>query len=132
MKRLLATTLLSLVCCAAHAEWIHSATVEGDSYKTYVDPTTYRRDGQFVKAWVIIDLVKPEIFSGNWYISSKNQVQYDCKEEAERVLFASFYLKSMAQGTPHKTNNQPDAPWIPVIPDSVRAWNMKLACAYKP
>ncbi len=132
MKRLFTTTLLSLACFSAYAEWIPFGTADDGSFKTYVDPTTYRRDGHLVKVWVITDFAKPQLFDGVWYSSTKNLQQYNCKEETHRIIFVSFYLKNMAQGNTHETRNQPNATWKPAIPGTTIEGDMIWACGHKP
>jgi hypothetical protein len=106
MKRLLATTLLSLACFAANAEWVVlGQSSSGD--RVYADPATKKRTGNFVRIWEILDYKTPKVTNGKAYHSDRAYMQYDCAEGTAQILQITLYSGKMAAGESVQTDYQP-------------------------
>ena len=67
--------MLLVVSGAASAEW--TAVIEADEFIYYVDRTTIRRNGNFVKMWSLADFNKAEVINGKSNLSERSQYEYD-------------------------------------------------------
>ena len=127
MKRLLATTLLSLVCFAANAEWIEiNKSPTGDT--TYVDPATKKRKGNIVRIWGLEVYGEPILLSGMKPARSiKSQVAYNCDDDTFQILYLVAYPDNMGLKQSLFTIDTPDK-WKPIPPDSVADTILRFAC----
>ena len=118
--------VLAAVSGAAMAEWV---ALDGDEKVTrYADPTTIRRSGNMVKMWSMFDHQSPKrSASGASYLSSKDQGEYDCKEERYRLLYISSSSGNMSTGDVVYSSSEPGS-WSPVPPGSIAEVLWKFAC----
>lgn len=125
MKRLLLGLML-LAATAASAEW---TDVGGnDQFIQYVDRDTIRRNGNFVKMWDLVDFNSVQTSSGGKsYLSSKTQLQYDCKEERSQMLAFLWFDGKMGNGKVVVSGSDPDK-WSPISPRSASEALWKIAC----
>jgi hypothetical protein len=94
----------------------------------YVDPDTIRRTGDLVKMWSLLDYKTVQTRSGGSYLSSKEQSEYDCTEERERLKVFAAFSGNMASGTVVSLNPT-KAQWVPPAPDSSGQAMRKFACS---
>ena len=120
--------LLLLVSGAASAEWTYAD--ESDDSITYVDRTTIRRNGNFVKMWRLADYKKAEVVEGKSDLSSRAQDEYDCAEERMRRLALTAFSGQMGSGAVNYTDSDTQK-WAPVAPRSIREILWKIACGKK-
>jgi hypothetical protein len=128
MTRLLLITLLVLSSGPAYAEWVEFAKNDQLGATMYVDPDTIRRTGDLVKMWSLLDYKTVQTSSGGSYLSTKEQSEYDCTEERERLKAFAAFSGSMGSGTVVSLNPTEDK-WVPVAPDSSGQAMRKFACA---
>jgi len=57
-----------------------------------------RKADNMVIMWNIFDYKTGRVFEGKRFFSSTMQHEYDCKEERERLLFASARTQNMGKG----------------------------------
>ena len=116
--------LLAVVSNNSRAEWV-SVSRSGDTV-VYVDISTYRKDGDKVKMWILQDskIAKPTLPA---YMSSKEQMEFDCKDEQSRALYRSFHSENMGAGETVHISPDP-MQWEPIVPESIREVLWKLAC----
>ena len=130
MRRLVLGLMLGLTATAASAEW----TISGgnDQYMHYVDRATIRRNGNLVKMWNFFDYkkVQPSPSTGLSYLSTKQQSEYDCKEERTRILAFTTFDGKMGNGNVVFSDSDPDK-WEPIGPGSVGETLWKIACGKK-
>jgi len=126
MKKLLLTLMLAVVSSSAMAQWVGIATTHGSIY--YANPSTIRKSGNKVKVWTLIDFNSVQEDSGDKYLSSKSQEEYDCKEEQIRLLYFSWHSENMGKGEVVYTENKLAMVWRPVSPESVGRTMWKFAC----
>lgn len=125
MTRMVLITLLLLSGGPVYAEWVN---LGGSTTATlYVDPETIRRNGNFVKMWILFDYKAIYINAGKSSWSLKAQSEFDCAEEQVRVLAQYEFSGPMGQGeivdsdsNPHKSE--------PVMPGSFGQTEWKFAC----
>ena len=129
MKRLLMGLMLAITAGAASAEWTQSG--EGESFIHYVDIATIRRNGNLVKMWDLMDYKTVRTVSGISYLSDKSQIEYDCKEEKERMLAFTYFSGQMGNGKVVYSNGAVKDEWEPIEPGSVAETLWKIACGKK-
>ena len=116
----------------SHSQW---TVYTNDDHKTiYVDPSTIRRDGNFVEFWDIHNYKFPSIeVDGSKVSSTKGRRRYDCKNELQRTLFFTMYEGERGTGrvlgVQNYINEKPD--WSPIIPDSPNMIIFKRVCSKK-
>lgn len=124
MGKYILLMLLAVGSNRAIAEWV---SVSGSGSTTvYVDISTFRKDGNKVKMWILQDskTAKPTTPP---YMSSKEEMEFDCAEEQSRALYRSFHSGNMGAGETVHTSPDPDK-WKPVPPESIIEVVWKLAC----
>ena len=100
MKKLFALFALSGVCvsatAAAHWERITSAT--DNTAERFIDPTAIRQTGPMNtmrRVWELSNLNKG---ASGMVLSTKNYVEYDCKNRRVRVIEETSFSEHWAQG----------------------------------
>ena len=129
MKRLLATTLLSLVCFVAHAEWVYlNFTGKG---KVYVDPKSKKRDGDVARIWILTDYFEGQriMYGDRQIVSDKAQEQFNCREDTYRLVSLVIHPEAMGMGMTLASHNFPNQPWQPVVPASITQVIFDYACS---
>jgi hypothetical protein len=128
MTRLLLITLLLLSSGPAYAEWV--AVVSGSDEEgstVYMDPDTFRRNGDLVKRWHLYDYKTAQTTTLGTFFSFKVLNQYHCTEERARRLTSTFFSGNMGTGKVLFTNAD-EGKWEPVAPESVGQVLRKVAC----
>lgn len=127
MKHLLITSLLSLFCFAAHAEWIEiTKSVTGDTY--YVDPATKKRKGNIVRMWDFVVLAKPALTMDNKpYSSEKTHLAYNCDEDTFQILYIAGYPDKRGESSVLFVMGTPSR-WQSIVPNSTLDARLKFAC----
>ena len=128
MMKLLIGLMLLVVSGAASAEW--TAEDGNDEFTLYVDKTTIRRNGNFVKMWDLVDYKKAKVIGGKSNLSARAQNEYDCKEEKVRTLALATFSGQMGSGAVNYTDSD-TGNWVPVGPGSVAETMWKIACGKK-
>ncbi len=129
MKRLLLGLMLLMTATVAMAEW--TGVGENDDSIQYVDRATIRRNGNLVKMWDLRDFKTVQTDSGDSFLSSKAQNEYDCKEERSRILAFSWFSGQMGNGNVVYSNSETSMKWSPIGPGSIGEIKWKVACGKK-
>ena len=88
--------LLTVASGSAMAEWV---PVGGnDRFTLYSDPTTISKSGNMVKMLRLTDFKTVQGNTGEHYMSTKRQDEYDCVRERRRIIFVVAYSKKMGEG----------------------------------
>ena len=130
MRQLALALVLAAFSASATAGWERvGGNKEGRGFYTYVDRTTIRKSGGKVKMWVLINYKSaqkdpPDLKS---YLSSKGQVECDCKGEHIRTLAISFYSRRSGGGAVVYSTSDPDE-WQRISADSIGETLWKVAC----
>jgi hypothetical protein len=129
VKRLLIGLMLLVTATAASAEW--ARVDDNDDFIQYVDRATIRRNGYFVKMWGLQDYKTVQKLADDSYLASKEQREYDCKEERTRLLAFLWFSGQMGSGKVVLSNSDTSMKWDPVVPGSVGEILWKVACGKK-
>lgn len=129
MRKAILMVLLVIVSSNAAAEWVKvGSTATG---ALYVGSGTTRRVGDTVKMWGLLDFKTAQEnvgnFAGKSYLSSKQQIEYECKEGQWRKLCFSWHSGNMGSGEIVLSDAKPDK-WGPVTPDSGVETFRNFAC----
>ncbi len=88
--------LLTVASGSAMAEWV---PVGGnDRFILYSDPTTISKSGNMVKMLRLTDFMTVQGNTGEHYMSTKRQDEYDCVRERRRIIFVAAHSKKMGEG----------------------------------
>lgn len=110
----------------ADAKWVEV----GENRTTlYVDPYNIYRKGDRVKMWHLKNhkTTQTSEVTGDFYLSSLSQREYDCVEERIRVLSFTLFSDNMGSGKVVYFDSS-EGEWVPVEPESINQNSWKLAC----
>ena len=132
-KRLLLGLMLLMTAGTASAEWtiVGDTGDGGDDFIQYVDRATIRRNGNFVKMWGLRDYKTVQTVADNSFLSSKQQSEYDCKEEKKRILAFTWFSAQMGSGNVVYNTSETSMKWSPIEPESAAETQWKIACGKK-
>jgi hypothetical protein len=122
-----AAILLSVISAGALAEvWLETSRT--DDYLAYADPSSIRRQGDFVKMWSMFDYRIPQPgVSGKTYLSTRRQFEYDCTGGRARALAVSAHAAREGKGAALASVSV-KYEWRPVLADSADDYLLKFAC----
>ena len=115
-----------MTATAASAEWTQSDG--NDRLIQYVDRATIRKSGNLVKMWNLRNYKTVRTLAGYSILSSKEQSEYDCKEEKSRLLAVIWFDGQMGNGKVVVSNGNVRGEWSPIEPGSVGETKWKIAC----
>lgn len=140
MNKIILMLSFAAVSSSAIAEWVQAGS--NASVTVFADPTTIHNDGSKARMWSLISFSSSRvIYFGNgeadtplgdntaW--SDKEQREYDCKEELQRLLYISYHSEKNGKGAIIFRESYPDSDWHPVEPDSISRSLWRLACGKK-
>ena len=128
MRNIILMLMLSLVSSNAMAEWIEVGRY-GDM-TLYVDYSTIRKHGNLVKMWSLIDRSKFDTVDNKQYKSVKQQWEFNCVEEQNRMLYASYHTGNMGKGEVFDVISEPSE-MMPIPPNSGNEIQWNIACSKK-
>lgn len=99
----------------------------------YVDLKTIKKNKNIAKMWSMFDFKIPQKTKGydDVYLSSKQQVEYNCQEETSNILAYSSFSENMGYGNVVYTNNTNYKNDTPIAPDTIMENIFKIACNKK-
>jgi hypothetical protein len=123
----LAVIVLSAISASALAEvWVQTSMT--DDYIAYGDPSSIRRQGDFVKMWSMFDYRIPQPgVSGKTYLSTRRQFEYDCTGGRTRALAVSAHAAREGKGAALASVSV-KYEWRPVVAESADDYLLKFAC----
>ena len=125
MKYLL--SLLMLIASPAWADWVEVAFSDGGAIN-HIDPTTIRKEGDFIKVWAMDNLPSARTIGGiNNVRSMRSRMEYDCKQERMRSLSISAHSERYARGETLGQENSPTQ-WMDIPPNSVGIKILNWVC----
>lgn len=126
MNKLINALIIALlfVSGSASAGWVEVGGNEGTSL--YIDPTTFRKDGNLRKLWQLNDL-KERHKDGE--LSRRARNEYDCKNERFRVLSLSTHSEPMASGMILYQSSAESTKWNDIPPGTLAETVLKIVCA---
>ncbi len=118
--------LLTAMSTSATAEWV--AVARTYNAVVYVDPATISRSGGIVTMWDLTDYKQPQVsFQGKPFSSDSAQTQYDCATSRRRLLYFSFYSRSMGGGEIVYSDANAHE-WRLTPPDTIAETLSRFAC----
>jgi hypothetical protein len=109
-------------------------TVAGDgSWAAYSTDHQLTRKGQLVSVWLRQEYAEPQQGGGSeLYMSTVENVQYDCAKNRVRALVVIYYTENNIRGSEDSEQSDPkEAPWSPIVPGTLAELNYQWACAAK-
>ena len=129
MKMVLRVLCIAAASSASQAAWVEIGANETGTF--YVDPPTTQRTGDIVKMWYLVDFKRSQIDTNTKsFLSSKDQSEYDCKQERTRTLYYNNYSEKMGNGKIIFTLKDP-LQWRPTGSGTIAADLLKIACGKK-
>ncbi len=128
MKKLLFALTLTLISTHTMAEW--TKIVESDDeggYTAYADMDSYRKSGDRVRMWILLDYKTEQNTTGVNFLSKTIRRDYDCKGNHLRTLAFKLFSWNMERGSLVRSYNQPRN-WEIVQPESMDETVWKFAC----
>ena len=127
MHKAILMMILAVMSSSATAKW--TVVNENKEFIQYADLATIRKLGNKVKMWGLNDYKNVQEFAGDKFLSSKSQLEYNCKEEMKRGLSMKLFHGNMGTGGfINFSDNKMPRKWNSVEPDSAQEVLWKIAC----
>lgn len=120
----------AVVRSKAEKGWVYIGSDKIDKIKIYANPSTINRTGNLARIWVMYDFGKARTDGSLTYLSFKNHIEVDCKNEKARILNEVTYAGNMGGGKGITTNSPPDK-WGSIRPHTAVEKVWQVACAKK-
>lgn len=129
MKKVGIIAFLSAIHLCAWADWVEIGKNEQGTFFVHTD--TIQRSGDIVKMWYMVDFKLLQVDnSTRSFLSTKDQSEYDCKEQRARTIYYNNYTEKMGTGKISFTLKDP-LKWRPVSEGSISADLLRIACGKK-
>lgn len=109
----------------SHAEWAPVTTSVDGTSKYFIESTSIRKSGNFLRAWGMTDYERRNEF-GN--LSHKTYFEIDCTDRRIRSISATFFTENMGGGNA-KSYNPDKIEWVYASPDSINDYIIRYVCA---
>jgi hypothetical protein len=111
-------------------KWTTIGTGDVQSVSYYLDFQSISKRGQKVTVWELLDFEAPQKVgeTGEKYLSSKLQIEFDCDLRKSRILSLYLYAGMMGSKDVVYSKSYPSSSWEPVPPDSVEKELWNSAC----
>jgi len=128
MKKILVAIALALFSTVAMAKWMTVGKSEGATgFTVYADKPSVKKAGGVSKMESLFDFNSTRTSKDFKYLSYKQLVEYDCKNDKNRVLEFSLHSKHMAKSGAIFKNRVPGK-WQKTTPKSVSGNLLDIAC----
>src|SRR3989338_10968906 len=98
MRKIILMVMLAVAPNGWASGWIKIS--EDERSVTYASSEAIRGAGNEVKLWWMSDFKASQTNSGDAYLSSRRQHEFNCKEKQYRPLFFARHPERMAEGNP--------------------------------
>jgi len=98
--------------------------------KVFVDTESISREGDRATMWSLTNYASPMEIGNDEHMSSKELIEYDCKDKQHRILVLYWYSDRDAEGDVVYQETAPGT-MQPIIEDSVEDRTMEIACGKK-
>ncbi len=123
MHRTALILLLAAMSTGAWAEWVFISESIGDD-KSYIDPQTIKKDGNFRRAWVVTDYKTKR---RNGVRSFRALTEVDCTGRRLRILSYTSHSEPMATGGV-MGSGKPKPQWAKITPGTLGSNMLKYVC----
>jgi hypothetical protein len=124
-KPLLTAAMLAACSLPALADWVKVADTAQSVI--YLDPAVSKKVGDNVMVWLLRDHGTRRVGAGGPFMSSKDQVELDCRARRVRLIYSSDHPKPMGEGRFVHSEHGPMS-WNAAPPQSVMGRVLALAC----
>jgi hypothetical protein len=124
-KRILLALVLAAACEQALAAWVKVAEASGSTI--YFDPAASKKVGDNVMVWLLRDHAETRFGTAGPYLSSKDQIEIDCRGRRVRRIYVSDHPKPMGEGRFVASEHGPMS-WNDAQPRSIMGRVVELAC----
>ena len=126
MRKAILIMLLAGVSSGAAAAW--ERVGDNIDFIGYADPATIRKVGNMVQMWVLRDYKTAQVFEGGPYMSTREQFEYDCKQERLQLLTVFAHSENLAKGKIVHSESFDYEEWQPVPRGTINQSLWKFAC----
>ena len=130
MKKIILLILLT-VSTNIFAEWTRVNNSPDGNMIVYIDYETFKKKGNKVKIWIMMDFKTVQKSSYGIYLSSLTRNEYDCEEETGRILDLYNYSGNMKDGMPMYIHSNMKEEPSSIAPGTINEVNFKIACDKK-
>lgn len=124
-KRILLALVLAAACEQGLAAWVKVAQTAGST--VYLDPAVSKKVGDNVMVWLLRDHAETRFGAGGPYLSSRDQIEIDCRGRRVRRIYVSDHPNPMGEGRFVASEHGPMS-WNDAQPRSVMGRVVELAC----
>ncbi|MDO8465808.1 MAG: hypothetical protein Q7S46_11250 [Gallionella sp.] len=117
--------MLAVAGNSAASVWVK--VNEDERSVTYANSEALHETGNEVKLWWMSDFKAPQTNSGDVYLSSRRQYEFNCKEGQYRPLFFARHPEKMAEGNPVYSSSA-TGEWKTVPHNTIGKILLKFAC----
>ena len=110
--------------------WVEVGSGTFDSI-SYVDSESIRKDGNKIRAWILVDFNSVQVDDAKRYWSVLYRVEFDCFEGTSRMIDTYKYSEKMKYGDIVFSATNLTNPATSDIPGSIGEATLKVACAKK-
>lgn len=123
--RILLALVLAAASGQASAAWVKVAETSGSTI--YIDPSVSKKVGDNVMVWLLRDHAEMRFGPAGPYMSSKDQIEIDCRGRRVRRIYVSDHPKPMGEGRFVASEHGPMS-WNDAQPRSIMGRVVDLAC----
>jgi len=129
MKALIISAVLAAISSNAYADWSLLEDPAKSPFSIYIENDSIKKTGlTSAKAWFLLDFKKPEKIRKGSYLSSKELIEFDCKDDKTRLLASIRYSQKMGAGKSVDNFDGANADWSFAAPETISADLLKLVC----
>lgn len=126
MNRILFSLIIALSAMAAEAEW--GLLGRNEEMRVFVDRAPGTAETGIARLWQLYDYTNARWVGPQVIYSVKNLAEYDCIRRRARVISGVGYSEQMAAGKQVGAEDNPNAEWEEVLPESTTEQFWKMAC----
>ena len=119
--------VLLLAAASAHCATTWVKIADTDQSSVYLDSAVSQKVGDNVMVWLLRDHTSPRVGAAGPYLSSRDQVEVDCRGWRVRRIYSSDHPKTMGEGRFFHSEHGPMS-WNAATPSSVMGRAVELAC----
>jgi hypothetical protein len=124
MKRILLYFVL-IFSGPVYAEWVSVTSSADGSNKFYIESTSVKKSGSYLRAWGLTDYAKRNEYGSK---SHKTYYEIDCNDSRIRSISYTFYTENMGRGEANSYNPE-KFEWVYASPDSINSYIVGYVCA---
>lgn len=125
MRRIMLMLMLAVSTHSGASTWVK--VNEDERSITYANSEALHETGNEVKLWWMSDFKAAQTSSGDVFLSSRRQYEFNCKEGQYRPLFFARHAEKMAEGNPVYSSSA-TGEWKTVPSGTIGEILLKFAC----